>query len=94
VCNAACDFCGFSRDKNLVGPARYVDADAFSRALPIRHRRGIRYITLQGGEPLVHPDIVALVSLALIEEMPRLVRQRKRNAAKARGAARAAGPAL
>jgi MoaA/NifB/PqqE/SkfB family radical SAM enzyme len=39
-----------------------VDADAFARALPVLHRRGIRYITLQGGEPLVHPDIVRLVS--------------------------------
>jgi len=63
VCNAACDFCGFARDKTLAGPARYVDAEAFSRALPILHRRGIRYITHQGGEPLVHPDIVRLVSL-------------------------------
>ena len=61
-CNAACDFCGFARDKTLAGPARYVDADAFSRALPILHRRGIRYMTLQGREPLVHPDIVRLVS--------------------------------
>jgi len=62
VCNAACDFCGFARDKTLAGPARYVDAGAFSRALPILHRRGIRYLTLQGGEPLVHPDVVRLVS--------------------------------
>jgi MoaA/NifB/PqqE/SkfB family radical SAM enzyme len=62
VCNAACDFCGFARDKALAGPARYVDSDAFAPALPILHRRGIRYITLQGGEPLVHPDIVRLVS--------------------------------
>jgi MoaA/NifB/PqqE/SkfB family radical SAM enzyme len=62
VCNASCDFCGFARDKTLTGPARYVDADEFSRALPILHRRGIRYMTLQGGEPLVHPDIVRLVS--------------------------------
>jgi len=46
----------------LAGPARYVDTDAFFRALPILRRRGIRYITLQGGEPLVHPDIVRLVS--------------------------------
>ena len=61
--NAACDFCGFSRDKALVGAARYLDADDFARALPILHRRGIRFITLQGGEPLVHPDIVRLVSL-------------------------------
>jgi len=62
VCNAACDFCGFARDKTVAGPARYVDADAFTRALPVLHRRGIRYLTLQGGEPLVHPDIIRLVS--------------------------------
>jgi MoaA/NifB/PqqE/SkfB family radical SAM enzyme len=62
VCNAACDFCGFARDKTLTGPARYVDAGAYARALPILHRRGIRYLTLQGGEPLVHPEVVRLVS--------------------------------
>jgi MoaA/NifB/PqqE/SkfB family radical SAM enzyme len=62
VCNAACDFCGFARDKTLIGPARYVDAGAYSRALPILHRRGIRYLTLLGGEPLVHPEVIRLVS--------------------------------
>ena len=62
VCNAACDFCGFARDKTLIGPARYVDTDAYSRALPILYRRGIRYLTLQGGEPLVHLGVVQLVS--------------------------------
>ena len=62
VCNAACDFCGFARDKTLVGPRRYIDAEQFAQALPILRRRGIRYLTLQGGEPLVHPDIVRLVA--------------------------------
>jgi MoaA/NifB/PqqE/SkfB family radical SAM enzyme len=62
ICNAACDFCGFARDKTLIGPSLYVDAGAYSRALPILHRRGIRYLTLQGGKPLVHPDVVGLVS--------------------------------
>jgi MoaA/NifB/PqqE/SkfB family radical SAM enzyme len=47
------------------GPAKYLDADAFARALPILHARGIRFITLQGGEPLVHPEIVRLVSLTV-----------------------------
>jgi molybdenum cofactor biosynthesis enzyme MoaA len=61
ICNAACAFCGFARDKTLAGARRYVDAGAFTRALPTLHRRGIRYMTLQGGEPLVHPDIVTLV---------------------------------
>ncbi|MBV9775617.1 MAG: radical SAM protein [Acetobacteraceae bacterium] len=62
VCNAACDFCGFARDKGLAGPRRYMDADALARALPILHRRGIRFMTLQGGEPLAHPQITRLVS--------------------------------
>jgi MoaA/NifB/PqqE/SkfB family radical SAM enzyme len=62
VCNAACDFCGFARDKTLVGPRRHLDADGFAQALPILYRRGIRFVTLQGGEPLVHPDIVRLVA--------------------------------
>lgn len=62
VCNAACEFCGFARDKTLAGAARYISANAFAQALPILYRRGIRYMTLQGGEPLVHPDIVRLVS--------------------------------
>lgn len=65
VCNAACDFCGFARDKALAGPARYLDAEAFAQALPILHRRGIRFLTLQGGEPLVHPEIVRLVGLTV-----------------------------
>src|ERR1700756_1620652 len=64
VCNAACDFCGFSRDKNLAGPRRYLDPDEFARAMPILRRRRIRYMTLQGGEPLVHPEIESLVASA------------------------------
>jgi MoaA/NifB/PqqE/SkfB family radical SAM enzyme len=63
VCNAACDFCGFSRDKTLAGPAKYIDVQKFGSALSILRRRGVRYVTLQGGEPLVHPEIVRLVSL-------------------------------
>jgi MoaA/NifB/PqqE/SkfB family radical SAM enzyme len=64
VCNAACDFCGFARDKNLVGPRRYLDVGAFARALPILRRRRVCYMTFQGGEPLVHPRIESLVALA------------------------------
>ena len=60
VCNAACDFCG-ARDKTLAGAARYANADEYARALPILRRRGIRYMTLQGGGPLVHPEIARFV---------------------------------
>jgi N-dimethylarginine dimethylaminohydrolase len=62
VCNAACDFCGFARDKTLAGATRYANADEYARALPILRRRGIRYMTLQGGEPLVHSEIARFVS--------------------------------
>jgi MoaA/NifB/PqqE/SkfB family radical SAM enzyme len=64
VCNAACDFCGFARDKGLAGPRRYLDRVEFIRALPILRRRRVRYMTFQGGEPLVHPEIVGLVAAA------------------------------
>ncbi|HTH59499.1 MAG TPA: radical SAM protein [Paraburkholderia sp.] len=64
VCNAACDFCGFSRDRKLAGPRRYLELEAFRRALPVMRRRRIRYLTFQGGEPLVHPQIVSLVASA------------------------------
>jgi molybdenum cofactor biosynthesis enzyme MoaA len=62
VCNAACDFCSFSRGKTVVGHGHHMSANDYARALPILHRRGIRYMTLQGGEPLVHPEIVRLVA--------------------------------
>jgi MoaA/NifB/PqqE/SkfB family radical SAM enzyme len=62
VCNAACDFCGFSRRKKLIGPRRYLDRDAFTEAVPILCRRNIRYLTFQGGEPLLHPAIVDMVA--------------------------------
>ncbi len=69
VCNAACGFCGFSRDKTLRAPRRYVDPAAFARTLPILHRRGVRYVTFQGGEPLLHPEIIRLVSDATVAGM-------------------------
>jgi MoaA/NifB/PqqE/SkfB family radical SAM enzyme len=62
VCNAACDFCGFARGKLPASASAYADADRFAEALPILHRRGVRYVTLQGGEPLVHPDILRLTA--------------------------------
>lgn len=62
ACNATCDFCSFARDKGIVNEHRYVDATGLARALPILHRRGIRYLNFQGGEPLLHPAIEGLVT--------------------------------
>lgn len=62
VCNATCDFCSLAHNKGLVHDRRWIEREAFSRALPILHRRGIRYINFQGGEPLLHPAIDGLVA--------------------------------
>jgi MoaA/NifB/PqqE/SkfB family radical SAM enzyme len=64
VCNATCDFCAFAHDKNLVRDRRWIDRAGLARAWPILHRRGIRYVTFQGGEPLLHPEIADLVGEA------------------------------
>jgi MoaA/NifB/PqqE/SkfB family radical SAM enzyme len=61
-CNADCDFCGFAKSKMRGKPRRFVDYEAFERALPILARRGIRYLNFQGGEPLLHPNIVEMVA--------------------------------
>jgi MoaA/NifB/PqqE/SkfB family radical SAM enzyme len=62
VCNATCSFCSYAYDKNIVTDKRWISRADFARALPILHRRGIRYVTFQGGEPLLHPDIQELVA--------------------------------
>jgi len=61
-CNADCDFCGFARSKMRRKPRRFADGGAFVSALPILAQRGIRYLNFQGGEPLLHPQIIAMVA--------------------------------
>lgn len=62
ACNATCDFCMYAYDKQIIKDKRWIDPGEFARALPILHRRGIRYLTFQGGEPLLHPKIHTLVA--------------------------------
>lgn len=64
ACNANCSFCSFARSKTHSQSKGWIDAERFIDALPFMHRRGIRYLTFQGGEPLLHPDIAHLVSQA------------------------------
>lgn len=61
-CQADCDFCGFARSKMRGKPRRFADGDAFVSALPIIARRDVRYLNFQGGEPLLHPQIIAMVA--------------------------------
>jgi molybdenum cofactor biosynthesis enzyme MoaA len=62
ACNATCDFCSYAYNKQIIKDKRWLDAAEYARALPILHRRGIRYVTFQGGEPLLHPKIHNLVA--------------------------------
>ena len=65
VCNATCDFCNFAYDKGFVTHRLYLDAARFGDCLDILHRRGVRYLSFQGGEPLLHPRIVDMVGAAV-----------------------------
>ena len=69
ACNAKCDFCSYAYDKQLVKEKRWIDHAEFARALPVLHRRGIRYVNFQGGEPLLHPKIENLVADTRVAEM-------------------------
>jgi MoaA/NifB/PqqE/SkfB family radical SAM enzyme len=63
-CNANCDFCGFARDKMVGKVRRFADYDDFRRVLPALKRRGIAYLNFQGGEPLLHPNMIEMVAAA------------------------------
>jgi len=59
ACNADCFMCGYalSRDDYRFSPGE------FAELLPKVSRAGVRYVRFTGGEPLMHRDIVELVSL-------------------------------
>ena len=65
VCNAKCDFCGYAFDKQLIADRRYLGFDDYKAALGILHARGVRYLTLTGGEPLLHPRLAEMVAEAV-----------------------------
>jgi MoaA/NifB/PqqE/SkfB family radical SAM enzyme len=46
-----------------------MDAEELDSALDILHRRGIRYISFFGGEPLLHPRIAEMVDLSVKKGM-------------------------
>ena len=69
VCNATCDFCNFAHDKGHVTHRSYMDVDDYRKALDILYRRGVRYLTFQGGEPLLHPRIVDMIAMSTAKGM-------------------------
>jgi MoaA/NifB/PqqE/SkfB family radical SAM enzyme len=66
-CNAACDFCNFARGR--VAELRWIDAGRFAGALDILYRRGIRYVSFFGGEPLLHPRLEEMIARTVEREL-------------------------
>ncbi len=62
ACNARCQFCGFSRLK----AESWVMADThrLCQGLPRLAQAGVRYLTITGGEPLLHPDFQEILQAA------------------------------
>lgn len=61
ICNAACDFCSFSRDKLPKKSGKAVPLEDALRALDILHAQGTRFMVFTGGEPMVHKDILTML---------------------------------
>jgi MoaA/NifB/PqqE/SkfB family radical SAM enzyme len=68
-CNATCDFCNFANGKIARQNLRWLNADRLDSALQILHARGIRYVGLFGGEPLLHPEVSRIVRTAVARGM-------------------------
>jgi MoaA/NifB/PqqE/SkfB family radical SAM enzyme len=64
ACNARCSFCNFALDKLPRADWHYVERTGAVHALAILYRHGIRYLVITGGEPLLHPDLLAIVEHA------------------------------
>lgn len=68
-CNATCDFCNFANGKIARKDLRWMDASRLDAALEILYRRGIRYISFFGGEPLLHPQLPDMIRTAVAKGM-------------------------
>jgi MoaA/NifB/PqqE/SkfB family radical SAM enzyme len=64
VCNAHCDFCGFAVDRFDARQRRSVTLPEARDVIDICQRNQIGYLLFVGGEPLVHPDLPAMVRYA------------------------------
>ncbi|MEZ5647650.1 MAG: radical SAM protein [Alphaproteobacteria bacterium] len=66
LCNATCDFCGYAKDKqNVTKDNRaFIDAKLAIKAFDILFKKGVRYLTFSGGEPLLHPQLFSMAQAA------------------------------
>lgn len=64
-CNATCDFCNFANGRVARKDLRWMDAAQLNHALDILHRRGIRYVSFFGGEPLLHAQLPEMIAASV-----------------------------
>ena len=64
VCNAACDFCSFSRDRLPTKSGKSVPLEDALRAIDILYSNGVRFLVVTGGEPMVHRHCNAILKHA------------------------------
>ena len=64
ACNANCGFCGFARDTFPKDKWKFVEREGGLEAIDILYGQGTRYLLFTGGEPTLHPDILAFTAHA------------------------------
>ena len=61
ACNAKCTFCSFALDRLPREEQRSVTLEDAREAIVVLARNGVGYLVFVGGEPLVHPDLRAMI---------------------------------
>ena len=62
VCNARCGFCNFALDKLPKNDWKYATRQGALDSIDILYKNSVRYLVITGGEPMLHPDLVEIVS--------------------------------
>lgn len=69
ICNASCDFCGFSREVYDREVGGHMPLERAFEAIDVLYRQGVRYLVLSGGEPLLHPELLQIINRARLLDM-------------------------
>lgn len=64
ACNANCGFCNFALERLPRADWKFAPVEETKRAIDVLHDNFIRYLILTGGEPMLHPDLDAIVAHA------------------------------
>ncbi len=64
ACNAQCRFCSFSRTEGSPKNRCFAETGRAIDAIAVLAARGIRYLVITGGEPLLHPGLGDIVIAA------------------------------